>query len=69
MLEDYFEHYNPNSYLVFISNKDTIDSRKKLVKLISSKGVSKKIEATDEYLNKYKEAKSKISLFFKKANM
>ncbi len=53
LLEDYFEHYNPNSYLVFISNKDGIDTKKKLVKLISSKGVSKKVEATDEYLNKY----------------
>lgn len=53
LLEDYFEHYNPNSYLIFISNKDSIDTRKKLVKLISSKGVSKKVEATDEYLNKY----------------
>lgn len=53
LLEDYFEHYNPNSYLVFISNKDNIDIRKKLVKLINSKGVSKKVEASDEYLNKY----------------
>ena len=52
-LEDYFEHYNPNSYLVFISNKNDVDSRKKLVKLISSKGISKKVEATEEYLNKY----------------
>lgn len=53
LLEDYFEHYNQNSYLVFISNKDNIDTKKKLVKLISSKGISKKVEATDEYLNKY----------------
>jgi len=53
LLEDYFEHYNPNSYLVFISNKDNIDTRKKLVKLIGSKGISKKVEASDEYLNKY----------------
>lgn len=53
LLEEYFEHYNPNSYLVFISNKESVDTKKKLVKLISSKGVSKKIEATEEYLNKY----------------
>ena len=53
LLEDYFEHYNPNSYLVFISNKDSIDTKKKLVKLISSKGITKKTEATEEYLNKY----------------
>ena len=53
LLEEYFEHYNSNSYLIFISNKDTIDSRKKLVKLITSKGITKKVEATQEYLNKY----------------
>ena len=53
LLEDYFEHYNKDSYLIFISNKDTIDSRKKLVKLIASKGVMKKAEATNDYLTKY----------------
>ena len=53
LLEDYFEHYNSNSYLVFISNKNNIDSRKRLVKLIASKGISKKVEASDDYLNKY----------------
>lgn len=53
LLEEYFEHYNSNSYLVFISNKDSIDTRKKLVKLITSKGISKKVEATDDYLNNY----------------
>lgn len=53
LLEDYLEHYNPNSYLVFVSNKDSIDTKKKLVKLIASKGISKKVEANDEYLNKY----------------
>lgn len=53
LLEEYFEHFNSNSYLIFISNKDNVDSRKKLVKLITSKGVCKKVEATIEYLNKY----------------
>lgn len=53
LLEEYFEHFNSNSYLIFISNKDNVDSRKKLVKLITSKGVCKKLEATIEYLNKY----------------
>lgn len=53
LLEDYFEHYNTNSYLVFVSNKDNIDSRKRLVKLITSKGKSKKVEATTDYLSKY----------------
>ena len=43
LLEEYFEHYNSNSYLIFISNKDTIDSRKKLVKIITSKYYLKNI--------------------------
>lgn len=53
LLEDYFDHYNPNSYLVFISNKENIDSRKRLVKLITTKGIIKKVEASIEYLDKY----------------
>lgn len=53
ILEDYFDNYNSNSYLVFISNSSSIDSKKKIVKLISSKGIVKKIEANDEYINKY----------------
>ena len=28
LLEEYFDSYNPNSYLIFIFNSDTIDSRK-----------------------------------------
>jgi len=53
LLEDYFNSYNSNSYLVFISNSLSVDSRKKLYKLISSKGEVKKLEVNDEYLNKY----------------
>ncbi len=52
-LEDYFNNYNSNSYLLFISNSSSIDSRKKLVKLISGKGEIKKIEATSDYLIHY----------------
>ncbi|MGN1341612.1 MAG: DNA polymerase III subunit delta [Bacilli bacterium] len=52
-LEDYFNNYNSNSYLLFISNNSSIDSRKKLVKLISGKGEIKKIEATSDYLVHY----------------
>lgn len=52
-LEDYFNNYNSNSYLLFISNSSSIDSRKKLVKLISGKGEIKKIEATSDYLVHY----------------
>lgn len=53
LLEDYFNSYNVNSYLIFVSYSSSIDSRKKLVKLISSKGVVKKIEASNEYLSVY----------------
>lgn len=53
ILENYFEHFNPNSYLIFISNSDSIDSRKKLVKLISGSGEVKKIEASLDYLSGY----------------
>lgn len=53
LLEDYFNSYNSNSYLVFICNSLSIDSRKKLYKLISSKGEVKKLEVNDDYLNKY----------------
>lgn len=53
LLEDYLENYNENSYLIFISYKDNIDSRKKIVKSISSKGIAKKVEATEANLNEY----------------
>ena len=51
LLENYFNNYNSNSYLVFVSNSDTIDSRKKLVKFINSNGT--KVEANNEYLSDY----------------
>ena len=53
LLENYFNNYNSNSYLVFVSNSDTIDSRKKLVKFINSNGNKKKVEANNEYLSDY----------------
>lgn len=52
-LEAYFDNYNKDSYLLFISNSAGIDSRKKIVKLISSKGETKKIEVTEPYLKDY----------------
>ena len=36
-----------------MSNSDTIDSRKKLVKFINSNGTIKKVEANNEYLSDY----------------
>lgn len=53
LLEEYFNNYNSSSYIIFISNSDTIDSRKKLVRLITSNGIVKKIETNDEYLINY----------------
>lgn len=53
LLEDYFDNYNSNSYLLFVSNSASIDSRKKLVKFISGKGIVKKVEATEDYLCNY----------------
>lgn len=35
LLEDYIEHYNPDSYLIFICNLEKIDTRKKINKLLS----------------------------------
>ena len=37
-LEKYFNNINDKSYLVFISNIDKIDTRKRIVKLISKYG-------------------------------
>lgn len=53
ILEDYFNNYNSNNYLVFISKSDNIDKRLKLFKLISVKGCIKEIVLDDSYLNKY----------------
>ncbi len=53
LLENYFDSYNSNSYLVFVCNSDSIDSRKKIVNLIKKYGIIKKLEANDNYLNDY----------------
>ena len=53
LLENYFDSYNSNSYLVFVCNSDSIDSRKKIVNLIKKYGIVKKLEANDIYLNDY----------------
>lgn len=53
LLENYFDSYNSNSYLVFVCNSDSIDSRKKIVNLIKKYGVVKKLEVNDNYLNDY----------------
>ncbi len=53
LLEDYFSNFNSNTYMIFISYSDSVDSRRKLVKLIGSKGISKKLDANDSYLEDY----------------
>lgn len=53
LLEEYFDNYNSNSYLIFICNSDTIDSRKKIVNLIKKNGIVKRIEANDSYITDY----------------
>ena len=53
LLENYFNNYNSNSYLVFVCNSDSIDSRKKIVNLIKKYGIVKKLEVNDNYLNDY----------------
>lgn len=53
ILEDYFNNYNSNSYLVFISKSENVDKRLKLFKLISSNGNVKEAIASTEYLNNY----------------
>ena len=52
-LINYFDNYNVNSYLIFTYGSSSIDSRRKLFKLISDKGVVKKLEANSEYLNDF----------------
>ena len=51
LLENYFDSYNSNSYLVFVCNSDSIDSRKKIVNLIKKYGIVKKLEVNDNYLS------------------
>ena len=50
-LTHYFDNYNVNSYLIFTYGSSSIDSRRKLFKLISDNAVVKKLEANSEYLN------------------
>lgn len=47
-LENYINNFNPNTIIIFISNADTIDTRRKLYKLIKEKG---KIEEFNKITN------------------
>lgn len=53
-LEKYIGHYNEDTYMIFIVNSETIDSRKKIVKKLKEIGEIKELNAVDEkYLNSY----------------
>ena len=47
-LEKYISNYNPNTIIIFISDTDTVDTRRKLYKLIKEKG---KIEEFNKITN------------------
>ena len=54
ILEGYIEHYNPDTYIIFICVTDKVDSRKKIVKLIKSKGSVIECKSGDiNYLKNY----------------
>lgn len=53
LLVNYFDNYNVNSYLIFTYGSSSIDTRKKLYKLINDKGIVKKFDATLDYLNDF----------------
>lgn len=54
VLENYLKNYNSDTYLIFITNNENIDSRKKIVKQIKEIGEIKELnEIDDNYLNEY----------------
>lgn len=75
LLEDYIEHYNPDSYLIFICNLEKIDTRKKINKLLSKHKVMElnTLNETDlshfvqEYLKKDGYKIEDIPFFLKRA--
>ncbi len=52
-LEHYIEHYNSDSYLIFICNAEKLDSRKKINKLLASHKVIEANKADKSFLTKY----------------
>ena len=54
VLENYLKNYNSDTFLIFITNNENIDSRKKIVKQIKELGEIKELnEIDDNYLNEY----------------
>ena len=72
-LEKYIENYNPNTILIFVVNRDTVDSRRKLYKIIKEKGKIEefnKITNINSYVKKlfegYNISYNTINLFIKR---
>ena len=52
-MEQYIEHYNYDSYLIFICNTEKIDTRKKINKLLSKHKVIEANKVDKAFLEKY----------------
>lgn len=53
-LENYLTNYNTDTYIIFITNKESIDARKKITKLIKEKGEIIELNKIDDtYLTEY----------------
>lgn len=70
ILEEYFNHINPDSDIVFVVEKDKIDTRKKITTLIKEKGIIKefnKVLNLDNFIldrfKPYKISNNLIKLF------
>ena len=54
MIEKYLENSNPNSYLIFITHNEKVDTRKKIYKLINKNGTIIECKKGDnKYITKY----------------
>jgi len=72
-LEKYFENLNEKNYIVFICNEEKIDTRKKIVKLISKHGQVLELKSDSNYIRCYinnyiKDYKIDINYFMNKVN-
>ena len=74
-LENYILNYNPSTILIFVSYSDTVDSRRKIFKLISEKGKIEKLNRTNNINNyvknlfkDYQISNNTINLLIKRAD-
>lgn len=59
-LEKYLKNYNSDTYIIFTVNKESIDSRKKITKLLKEKAEIKELnQINDNYLIEYVNTKLK----------